>query len=626
MKEVLGIFAAIAAVAGIASAVSKDEEKTLTEQQKLALEQERLKQEAEQRAHQQQMESQRMQMDYQRVLMERDQREYQRKLANAPKKAVYKTAASLQCPLCMGQREVNETTGTVHCPYCGASEKLTVDHFEIDQEAFRRQLQEEEQARIAAEAEQQRKHNYNTAITVFAILAAIMLIVLINSPFVGTVLFVPVFLILCFLLYKRFPEPGEKVWTVIKFPLACILLFPLPLTAFFMHSEKCQARFPKGARIGMSIGAWTLYAALICVLGGLFVNGFQKEVHSADHTPAAVTETQKPVVVQTTKATTAAAKITTTTQTKSELQIPAAAKKNIEYFDHETNAILEMGNAAIEIPSKWTRQEKYSSENGHLYYDNQDKVQVGELIVGSHDYSDEPMTENQFSQNRKDLLSEQMHTFIVFESVNSYYQEITVNGMAGIHGAAIGTLQNSEKNVEVDFHCTLFFNEKAQQLIEIDLLEFHEADSTYWNDYKKIIKSVRFTNENPETSLTQEPASTTETPSEVTETPQVVRIDVDTMEKERDENAAAAKAKYKDQYIEVVDRVGSIDSDLKYISLLSPTDDWDFISVHCSLTNDAVKETVKTLKVDQIIVVRGTITDVGEILGYDMDADEIITE
>ncbi len=104
------------------------------------------------------------------------------------------------------------------------------------------------------------------------------------------------------------------------------------------------------------------------------------------------------------------------------------------------------------------------------------------------------------------------------------------------------------------------------------------------------------------------------------------RIDIDVLEKALDENAAAAKADYDNQYLEIVGRVGTIDSDLKYISLKSPSDSWDLVGVHCSIKNEATKEKVKTLKKDQIVAVRGKITDVGEILGYYLDIHEIVTE
>ena len=104
------------------------------------------------------------------------------------------------------------------------------------------------------------------------------------------------------------------------------------------------------------------------------------------------------------------------------------------------------------------------------------------------------------------------------------------------------------------------------------------------------------------------------------------KVDIDTMEDALDNNAAAAKDTYNGKYLEISGRLGPIDSDLKYISLLSPTDEWDIIGVHCTLKNQQVKDVVKSLTKDQNIIVKGKITDVGEVLGYYLDVDEIIAQ
>lgn len=104
------------------------------------------------------------------------------------------------------------------------------------------------------------------------------------------------------------------------------------------------------------------------------------------------------------------------------------------------------------------------------------------------------------------------------------------------------------------------------------------------------------------------------------------KVDIDTMEEALDNNAAAAKDTYNGKYLEITGRLGTIDSDLKYISLLSPTDEWDIIGIHCTLKNQQVKDAVKTLTKDQNIIVKGRITDVGEVLGYYLDVDEIIAQ
>ena len=67
-------------------------------------------------------------------------------------------------------------------------------------------------------------------------------------------------------------------------------------------------------------------------------------------------------------------------------------------------------------------------------------------------------------------------------------------------------------------------------------------------------------------------------------------------------------------------------SDLKYISVTSSTDEWDFLGVHCNIKNKTQKDVVKTLSKDQDIIVRGKITDVGEVLGYYLDITDIFAE
>ena len=104
------------------------------------------------------------------------------------------------------------------------------------------------------------------------------------------------------------------------------------------------------------------------------------------------------------------------------------------------------------------------------------------------------------------------------------------------------------------------------------------------------------------------------------------KVSIDTLEKDLENNAASAKEKYNNQYLEVSGKLGTIDSDLKYISLDSTKKSIDLKGIHCSLKGDEIKNKVKSLKKNQKITVRGKITDVGEVLGYYMDAYEIIVE
>ena len=103
-----------------------------------------------------------------------------------------------------------------------------------------------------------------------------------------------------------------------------------------------------------------------------------------------------------------------------------------------------------------------------------------------------------------------------------------------------------------------------------------------------------------------------------------IKVSKDDLDEALENNAAAAKDTYYKKYVEISGKLGTIDSDLKYISLMSSTDEWDFLGIHCSIKNEEQKNIVKTLTKDQEITIRGKVTDVGEVLGYYVDIIEII--
>ena len=89
-------------------------------------------------------------------------------------------------------------------------------------------------------------------------------------------------------------------------------------------------------------------------------------------------------------------------------------------------------------------------------------------------------------------------------------------------------------------------------------------------------------------------------------------------------NAMKAENTYNDQYVEVTGRLGNIDSDGKYITLYPVKDQWAFLGVRCDLTNDTQKQQVMDMSIDDKVTVRGKITSVGEVLGFDLDINEIV--
>lgn len=129
---------------------------------------------------------------------------------------------------------------------------------------------------------------------------------------------------------------------------------------------------------------------------------------------------------------------------------------------------------------------------------------------------------------------------------------------------------------------------------------------------------------NTDVSSTSTGDTVTTTTTETPETIEYTAIDVDTLNDALENNAAAAKDTYNKKYLEITGRLSNIDSDLSYISIGSTTDEWDFMTIQCFIKDQATKDIVKTLSKDDTIVVRGQITEVGEVLGYTLNITEIV--
>jgi hypothetical protein len=114
-------------------------------------------------------------------------------------------------------------------------------------------------------------------------------------------------------------------------------------------------------------------------------------------------------------------------------------------------------------------------------------------------------------------------------------------------------------------------------------------------------------------------SSETQVEEEITYTPCTVNDMMATLES----NALNASDTYKDQYLEVTGRLGNIDSSGDYITLY-PDDEFALTGVQCYVQDDAQLEIVKTLTTDSQVTVRGICTDVGEVLGYSLDINEIV--
>ena len=90
-----------------------------------------------------------------------------------------------------------------------------------------------------------------------------------------------------------------------------------------------------------------------------------------------------------------------------------------------------------------------------------------------------------------------------------------------------------------------------------------------------------------------------------------------------DTNALGASKKYKGQYVELTGKLNAIDSDGKYIDIVSGDDEFEFIGVTCYIKSDEQKAVIMSASTGDTLVVKGKITDVGDVLGYYLNIDEI---
>lgn len=88
-------------------------------------------------------------------------------------------------------------------------------------------------------------------------------------------------------------------------------------------------------------------------------------------------------------------------------------------------------------------------------------------------------------------------------------------------------------------------------------------------------------------------------------------------------NALKAKENYKDKYVEITGRLNVIDASGAYITVNPIGDDFVLTGIQAYVKNDEQKKVVAELSKGDKITVKGKIKDVGEVLGYSVDINEI---
>ena len=102
-------------------------------------------------------------------------------------------------------------------------------------------------------------------------------------------------------------------------------------------------------------------------------------------------------------------------------------------------------------------------------------------------------------------------------------------------------------------------------------------------------------------------------------------VDLNTLMTELKENALNASEKYKGKDVKIVHGIlKNIDSDGSYISLDGDQNKLNIVHNMMVMTKSKeVKDQVRQLKVGQPLVIYGHIDDVGEVIGYKVNADKI---
>lgn len=100
-------------------------------------------------------------------------------------------------------------------------------------------------------------------------------------------------------------------------------------------------------------------------------------------------------------------------------------------------------------------------------------------------------------------------------------------------------------------------------------------------------------------------------------------VSVDDMVKELKDNALNASDHYKDAYLEITGKLSNIDSSGKYINLDPVNSDFSIYNVQCYISDDSQRTAITNMKKGDTVTLTGQCTDVGEILGYSLDIDEI---
>lgn len=114
--------------------------------------------------------------------------------------------------------------------------------------------------------------------------------------------------------------------------------------------------------------------------------------------------------------------------------------------------------------------------------------------------------------------------------------------------------------------------------------------------------------------------SSSETSQETTATP-AIEVTAEQLLSELEGNALAAKTSWDGKRVTITGTLDNIDASGDYFSLRG-NEEFSFINVQVYI-DDSLVDAVSAFTKGQTVTVTGTISDVGEIMGYSVDAESI---
>lgn len=137
-----------------------------------------------------------------------------------------------------------------------------------------------------------------------------------------------------------------------------------------------------------------------------------------------------------------------------------------------------------------------------------------------------------------------------------------------------------------------------------------------------VIGAVTGEDKSADSTAKQTEATASDSQKQGSESIEYTSVSVNDMMDALNNNAMGASDKYKGKYLEITGKLTNIDAAGKYIDLMADGD-FEIIGVQCYIKNDDQKAQVASMAKGDTITLKGKCTDVGEVLGYSLDIDEI---